>query len=304
MEINTVGIVGLGALGLMYGEHIQNSIGRDNIFFAMDRERYQRHKNDKYTVNGKEIDFNLIDCHNAKPVDLLIIAVKYNSLDSALDVMKNLIGENTVIISVMNGITSEEIIGRRYPDTAIIPCVAIGMDAMRSGTDLNYVNKGLLQIGITSQEMRPALGAVDAFLTKINLPHTIEDDIMHAMWKKFMINVGINQSCMIYDSPYGGIMSSSEKRASLERAMREVIVLSEAEGTNVTEEDLEASLNLFNNLDAGSYPSMHQDFKAKRRSEVELFAGTVRKLAAKHGIPVPENDLYYKRIAEIESTYK
>lgn len=41
---------------------------------------------------------------------------------------------------------------------------------------------------------------------------------------------------------------------------------------------------------------MHQEFKAKRKSEVELFAGTVRKLAAKHGIPVHENDFYYKRI--------
>lgn len=303
MEIKTVGVVGLGALGLMYGEHIQNVIGKDCICFAMDSARYERHKNDKYTVNGKAVDFSLIDCNQARPVDLLIVAVKYNSLDSALDVMKNLIGENTIIISVMNGISSEEIIGERYPDAVIVPCVAIGMDAMRSGSDLNYVNKGLLQIGITDEKMRPALNAIDAFLTKIDLPHTVEDDIMHAMWKKFMINVGINQSCMIYDSPYGGIMNSPEKRASLERAMREVIALSQAEGTNVTEDDLAASLDLFNNLDKDSYPSMHQDFQAKRRSEVELFAGTVRKLAAKHGIPVPENDFYYKRIQEIESAY-
>lgn len=69
--------------------------------------------------------------------------------------MKNLIGENTIIISVMNGISSEEIIGERYPDAVIVPCVAIGMDAMRSGSDLNYVNKGLLQIGITDEKMQP-----------------------------------------------------------------------------------------------------------------------------------------------------
>ena len=144
MEIKTVGVVGLGALGLMYGEHIQNAIGRENICFAMDKERYERHSKDTYTVNGKEIDFNLIDCTDAKPTDLLIVAVKYNSLDSALDTMKKLIGEHTIIISLMNGITSEEIISARYPHKTVIPCVAIGMDAMRSGTELSYVNKGLL----------------------------------------------------------------------------------------------------------------------------------------------------------------
>lgn len=303
MEIKTVGVVGLGALGLMYGEHIQNAIGRENICFAMDKERYERHSKDTYTVNGKEIDFNLIDCTDAKPTDLLIVAVKYNSLDSALDTMKKLIGEHTIIISLMNGTTSEEIISARYPHKTVIPCVAIGMDAMRSGTELSYVNKGLLQVGITDEKMRPSLKALDAFLTKTGIPHTVESDIMHAMWNKFMINVGINQACMIYDSPYDGIMSSPEKRASLTRAMREVIALSKAEGTNITEDDFNAAMELFNKLDKNSYPSMHQDFKAKRKSEVELFAGTVRNLAAKHGIPVHENDFYYKRITEIESAY-
>ena len=216
---------------------------------------------------------------------------------------KKLIGEHTIIISLMNGITSEEIISARYPHKTVIPCVAIGMDAMRSGTELSYVNKGLLQVGITDEKMRPSLKAVDAFLTKTGIPHTVESDIMHAMWNKFMINVGINQACMIYDSPYGGIMSSPEKRASLTRAMREVIALSKAEGTNITEDDFNAAMELFNKLDKNSYPSMHQDFKAKRKSEVELFAGTVRNLAAKHGIPVHENDFYYKRITEIESAY-
>ena len=72
----------------MYGEHIQNAIGRENICFEMDKERYERHSKDTYTVNGKEIDFNLIDCTDAKPTDLLIVAVKYNSLASALDTMK------------------------------------------------------------------------------------------------------------------------------------------------------------------------------------------------------------------------
>lgn len=303
-EIKTVAIVGLGALGLLYGEHIQKMIGRENLFFPMDHTRYLHHKNDCYTVNGLPLDFQLVDAAESTPADLIIVAVKYNSLTSALDIMKPLLAPHTILLSVMNGIVSEEIIAKRYPNATVLPCVAIGMDAMRDGTNLHYVNKGKLQIGAASEKQQKALATVDTFFQKISMPYHIEADIMHAMWKKFMINVGINQACMVYDSSYAEVMQSPEKRASFERAMREVMVLSEAEGIWLTEEDFNAAVELMNSMDPTSYPSMHQDYKAGRKSEVELFSGTVRRIADKHGISVPENDFYYRRIHEIESSYE
>ena len=59
MEIKTTAIVGMGALGLLYGEVIAKACGREAVRFVMDAERYGRHKNDVYYINGKKQDFVL-----------------------------------------------------------------------------------------------------------------------------------------------------------------------------------------------------------------------------------------------------
>ena len=86
-------------------------------------------------------------------------------------------------------------------------------------------------------------------------------------------------------------------------AMREVLELSRYEGVKLTEDDLDFYVELMNTMSPQGMPSMRQDGLARRRSEVELFSGTIRKLGAKHGIPTPVNDWLYQRIHEMEATY-
>lgn len=304
MEIRRVAIVGMGALGMLYGEHIQSAAGKSAVQYVMDSERYRRHKNDVYTVNGKRQDFILADCADAAPADLVIVATKYSGLQSALDVMANLVGENTAVLSVMNGITSEGIIAERYGDKNLLSCVALGMDAMREGTDLVYTKKGKLQLGILREEQRPALELVARFFDRIGMPYAVEPDILHALWGKFLLNVGINQTCMVYETTYAGALETREIFETMSAAMREVIAIARKEGVNLTEEDYRNYIKILRTLKPDGYPSMRQDALAKRKSEVELFAGTVIRIAAKHGVPVPVNERYYARIREMEAAYE
>ncbi|WP_348245076.1 2-dehydropantoate 2-reductase N-terminal domain-containing protein, partial [Salmonella enterica] len=69
-------------------------------------------------------------------------------LEAALEVMKNCIDGQTIIISVLNGISSEEIIGERYGMEGVVHTVAQGMDAMKFGNSLNYTQMGELRIGL------------------------------------------------------------------------------------------------------------------------------------------------------------
>ena len=71
----------------------------------------------------------------------------------------------------------------------------------------------------------------------------------------------------------------------------------------LTEKDLEGYVALIGTLDPEATPSMGQDRLNRRPSEVELFAGTVRRLAARHGLAVPANDFLYARVKEIEAEY-
>ena len=152
--------------------------------------------------------------------------------------------------------------------------------------------------------MQGKLDALDDFFNSINFAHTIENDIRHRIWSKFMLNVGVNQACMIFETGYGGISEEgSLPRLVMVSAMREAKLVSNAEGITLTEDDLVGYVDLMTSLSPESMPSMAQDRVNKKKSEVELFAGTVIRLAKKHGFIVPTNEYLYNRVMEIEAEY-
>ena len=301
--INSVAIVGMGALGLMYGEHIQQNTGVGSVSFLVDSQRLDRYQAADFSVNGKKIQFPLVEASEAKNVDLVIVATKYNGLRSAMEVMEKAVGKDTIIISVLNGISSEKILAEKYNEDQIIPCVALGMDAMREGYALNYCSKGRLCIGITKESQAPALEALIQYFEKIQMPYSKEEDILHTMWGKFLMNVGINQTCMVYDTTYSGAFTDECTSKDMFAAMGEVITIAESEGVIITEEDFNYFVGVLKTLNPTGYPSMRQDALAKRKSEVDMFAGTVIEIAKKHGIPVPVNEKYYRIVQEMESKY-
>jgi 2-dehydropantoate 2-reductase len=304
VRIKKTAIVGMGALGLMYGEHIRNRQGKESVCFVMDSERYYKNKNKVFTVNGKSQDFLLADSASATPADLVIVATKYNDLESALDTMQNLIGDRTVIMSVLNGISSEEVIAARYGELNLVHSVAIGMDAVREENELYFSKMGRLQIGAMHENQLPALKAVQEFFDLIEMPYSVEKDIRHALWAKFLLNVGINQTCMVFDTTYGGALKNEEFFQTMKKAMFEVIAVAQKEGINLTEQDYDSYIKILHTLNPDGYPSMRQDALTRRASEVDLFAGTVLKIAAKHNLSVPVNEFYYNRIKEIEAGYQ
>ena len=154
--------------------------------------------------------------------------------------MKNCVGENTVILSVMNGISSEKIIGERYGHGRLIDTVAQGMDAMKFGSKLTYTKMGELRIGAEDASQKENLEQVAAYFDEIKMPYTVEEDILRRLWGKFMLNVGVNQTCMAFETNYGGALEEgSRAHETMLAAMREVIALAGAEGIRLTEEDLE-----------------------------------------------------------------
>lgn len=303
MEIKSTAIVGMGALGILFGSHIQKKCGNDSLCFVMDEGRADKYRDAVFTCNGEEKHFHIVSDKQAKPVDLLIVAVKYTGLHDALKVMKNCVGENTTIISVLNGISSEEIIGKEYGMEKIIYTVAQGMDAMKFGNALNYTRMGQLHIGRTKECDTERFETLVRFFDTIEMPYIHEEDILYRMWGKFMLNVGINQTCMVYGTDYSGALRKGAANRTLVAAMREVIALANAEGVALSEKDLNYYMDIIKTLSPTGTPSMGQDRINRKASEVDMFAGTVMELAKKHGLYVPENEFLYERAKEIEKEY-
>ena len=77
-------------------------------------------------------------------------------------------------------------------------------------------------------------------------------------------------------------------------AMRECVAVGQAEGVALSEDDVTYWRDIVDRLAPEGLPSMRQDAKAGRKTEVELFAGTVCELGRKHGIPTPVNDVFLR----------
>jgi 2-dehydropantoate 2-reductase len=305
MEIKKVSIIGLGALGILFGNHLAKRMPKEDVRIIADRKRIDKYKEEHVYCNGELCDFHYVTPEEpCEPADLLIFTVKYEGLNDAIQAVQHHVGKDTIILSALNGITSEGIIGQVYGLDKILYSVAQGMDAVKVGNKLTYDHMGMLCFG----DQKPGgisdkVKSVVAFFDKIDLPYEVDTNMNNRLWGKFMLNVGVNQTVAVYKSNYGEVQREGEARETMIAAMREVITLSEYEGVNLTEADLNYWLSVLAALSPVGKPSMAQDLEARRYSEVSLFAGAVLEMGEKHRVPTPVNKKLYDTIKSIESTY-
>ena len=305
MAIKKVSIIGLGALGILLGHHLTKRMPKGDLRIIADQERIRRYQSDFVYCNGERCEFNYLKPEDkGEPADLLIFAVKYSGLNEAIQAVKNQVGEQTIILSALNGITSETIIGQTYGMDKILYCIAQGMDAVKVENRLTYDHLGMLvfgerEPGVISQRVK----RIAQFFESMAVPYEAVTDMNKRIWGKFMLNVGVNQTVAVYESNYGDIQIKGAARDTMIAAMREVMILSEKEGINLTETDLKYWLNVLDPLSPEGKPSLRQDLEAKRFSEVELFSGAVLELGKKYNVSTPVNEELYRRIKEIEAQY-
>lgn len=289
MQINKVAFIGKGGVGLLYGSMIARALGNDAVEYVMDDARFERHANDALTVNGKPCDLTSVRASEAAPADLVILTVKTTGLDQALKTMERVVGPNTLIASLCNGITSEQKIAERFGWKHTVLGICQGMDAVFLDGALTFTNAGEIRFGAAAGTEPATVTAIDELYTRCGIAHTVESDIAHRMWAKLMLNDGINQTCMAYGGTYGSATEpGSEQRRCFVSAMRETLAVANAEGIELTEADLTQMVHLIEGIDPAGMPSMAQDRVARRKTEVDEFAGTICRLAAKHNIQAPQ----------------
>jgi 2-dehydropantoate 2-reductase len=306
LDIKTVTIIGLGALGVLYGHQLSKQMPAEDLRIVADEKRIERYRRDGIYSNGEPCHFQYFTPEqNPAPADLLIFAVKSTGLNEAINEAQNHVGPDTIILSLLNGIRSEEIIGRAFGPQKVLLCVAQGMDAVKVSNRLVYSQTGLICFGAEDDGSKlDKVKSVEQFFIKTGIPHEVVADMRKRQWGKLMLNVGLNQTAAVYGCNYGGTQIPGEARDTMISAMREVLALSEKEHVRLTEADIDYWLGVLSGLNPEGKPSMQQDVEAKRFSEVELFAGTILRLAEKHNLPCPTNEMLYDRIKELESNYE
>lgn len=304
-----IAVIGMGALGILYADLLSRALPRHTITIVADAERIERYRKSLVTANGHACTFDFATPQSfGAPADLIVFGVKATALDAAIELARPIVDEKTVLVSLLNGISSEEIIEEKLGKGVMLYCVAQGMDALRVGTTLTYQNKGVLCIGLPPKTQdcaraQEALQRTEALFEMCEIPYVHEDDILRRQWCKWMMNVGINQVVMVHKGTFKDVQKAGAVRDEFIAAMREVVAVAQKAGVHVTEDDLKEYLQLADSLNPDGMPSMRQDGLAKRPSEVELFSGAMIRKADALGVDIPVNRALYAKVKEIEKSY-
>ena len=300
-DIHKIVILGAGAMGAFFATRFFDADGFSTAVVARD-QRFDRLKNHGLVVNGKPYIIPVIHPEeDTSPADLIIVALKNHHLPESIPDLKNLVGDSTTIISVMNGLDSEQYIGSIYGMDKVLYAISVGIDAVRQENKITYTNPGKHIFG---EEKNPSFSKrvqrVQEAFARAGIPYETPEDMIRMLWWKFMVNVGMNQASAVMRAPYGVFHSSQEAQTLMEALMREVIALAVAVGVNLTNQDLDEWHTVLKTLSPQGKTSMLQDVEAARKTEIEIFGEKVVDLGKTHEIPTPVNQTVLNIIRVLE----
>ena len=300
-KIKKIYLIGLGGIGCAYASKLQD-LDPQIIKVIADKERISRYKSKGLIINNKEYNFNYVSPETIEEqADLIIVSVKYHHLEETIKSMKNFVGPDTIILSLLNGISSEEIIGKEFGMDKMLYGMCVGIDAVRETNKIRFSTTGKVNFGEkVNLTYSPRVEAIREIFEKANISYTIPEDMIKTLWWKFMVNVGINQVSAVLKAPYEIFNKAKEARELMEAAMKEVIELSQKVGINLTEDDIEEFNQVLKTLDPQNKTSMLQDIEAGRKTEVEMLGGQVCEMGKKYGVDTKVNRTLYNIIRSLE----
>jgi 2-dehydropantoate 2-reductase len=263
------------------------------------RERLER---GGLVVNGRPLLLPVASPEDSpEPADLIIVGLKHHHLAGAAAELKAFVGDGTVILSVMNGIESEAIIGAAVGMDKVLYGVSVGIDAVREGHRVTYSRPGRHLLGeADNTTVSERVGRVRDAFGRAGIVVETPPDMIRALWWKFMVNVGVNQASAAMRAPYGVFQTRAEARDLMAALMREVIAVAGPAGVDLSETDIDGWFKVLSTLAPDGKTSMLQDIEAGRRTEVDIFAGTVLRLGQRYGVPTPVNRVLFQIIRVLE----
>lgn len=302
MEIKTAAVIGMGAVGSVYAKRLFDRYG-DRFFAIAGSARAQRLRHSGVTLDGETFSPQVREPGEAaEPADLLLVCVKNYQLEAAIGEMRPFVGGGTLILPLLNGVTATARLRAACPEATVFCGLAMALDAVRTEGGVEHSSDGEIHFGMEDTiHFLPQVTAADQFLCGAGLQTHVFPHMQHAVWKKWMLNVGLNQISALTGASYGDFTRLPEVMELAKAAMREVVQLAQAAQIELSDADIESIPPIVATLLPEGKTSMLQDMEAGRRTEVESFAGTVLELGRRYGVDTPVNALLYRLLTAKEA---
>lgn len=234
--------------------------------------------------------------------DLIILTVKAFDTEEATGQLSPLLSENTVLLSLQNGLGNMETILKKVaPERLLMGRLIFGVDAV-PGMVTVTVNADAVHIGHSAcpsglaQDKSPRLSAarMAAILNTAKIPAKAVPDILPSLWSKVIYNSALNAICTIHEIPYGKILEKDQTRALMREIVRECYAVGHRKGIALEPATAEEYIDLLTHTlipkTASHFPSMLQDVRRGKKTDIEALNGAIVRLGQQSGIPTPANE--------------
>ena len=287
-----IAIMGTGGVGGYYGGLLALS-GQDVTFIARGAHLHAI-REEGLKVKSVHGDFTVSPAKatdtpaEVGPMDMILFATKTYQTDEAAQLITPMVAQNTVIVSLQNGIDAAYRIAR-----------VVGMEHMLGGVTWlsaaveapgligQYSQFRRIALGEFSGETTPRLKAAFAALQATGATVEVSDVILKVLWTKFVFIAPVMAMGSLTRVTFGEYRNVPEARAMLTDAISEVAAVAKAKGVKLDEDVVKKTLAFIDSSEPGIKPSMQRDVESGKPSELEAIIGAVVRLGDEHNVPTP-----------------
>jgi 2-dehydropantoate 2-reductase len=293
-----IAVMGTGGVGGYFGTRLALS-GCDVSFVARGShlEAIRRH--------GLKVESPLGDMHLAHPqatadpaeigpVDLVLFGVKLWDTEAAAKGAKSLIGQETAVVSLQNGVRKDDILREVLGERAVMGGVCyIAAQIAEPGVIRHSGKMQKLVFGEYGGKPSARAAALFDACRRAGIEVEVSADIRRTIWEKFVFLVGLSGLTTTIRKPIGRIRANSQTRALFHDAMCEVVAVGRAQGVQLDAKFADNRLAFADGLPATMTSSMHNDLERGNRLEVEGLSGDVVERGRAVGVATPVNSAIY-----------
>lgn len=228
------------------------------------------------------------------PADVVMFCVKLWDVEAAAKAIAPLVAGGGVVIPFQNGVESHRLLMRVLGEQRVAGGVAhIGAVVRAPGVIAHTGTMARLRVGAFAGDPQDAVRAFVAAAQPAGIDIRLADDILRALWEKFVFLAAISGVTAVARQPIGVVRADPELRAALRDAMRETVAVARTQGVDFDEDFVERQLGFVDGLPTEMRSSMLNDLVAGNRLEAPWLSGAVARMAAEAGMPAPVNATLY-----------
>ncbi|NNL86716.1 MAG: 2-dehydropantoate 2-reductase [Myxococcales bacterium] len=303
-----IAVVGVGAMGSVYAGLLAEA-GHEVWAIDVWPEHVAAIREHGLRVEGASGDRTVklsatTDPAEAGACDLVILATKAAGVAPAAQALSPLLGDETPILTIQNGLGAAERLEQHVPSERILIGVAGGFAAsMRGPGHAHHHGMELVRLGERAGGITPRLEAVAKVWEEAGFRVKTYDDIDQLVWEKFIVNVTFNGPCTAFLRSAKEVIEDPITWHVAMGCGREAFEAGRAKGVKFSFDDPEDYIERFRKRVPDARPSMLQDHEAGRRSEIDAINGMVPVVAAEVGTDAPYNEVITAVVKAREATF-